>query len=77
MLFYNKITKYQNRILKNLVLTNINCIFLRYNKGFGVFGVPSLYLIENGIPLFKFKGPDYSLYELTKFVMKHTGIHFI
>jgi len=42
---------------------------------YGITGVPSLVLFHNGKPIAKYNGSDYSLYEFTKFVIRHTGIH--
>lgn len=41
---------------------------------YGITGVPSLVLFHNGRPIAKYNGSDYSLYEFTKFVIRHTGI---
>jgi len=40
---------------------------------YGITGVPSLVLFHNGKPIAKYNGSDYSLYEFTKFVIRHTG----
>lgn len=42
---------------------------------YGITGVPSLVLFHNGKPIAKYNGSDYSLYEFTKFVIRHTGMH--
>lgn len=41
---------------------------------YGIIGVPSLVLFHNGKPIAKYNGSDYSLYEFTKFVIRHTGM---
>jgi len=42
---------------------------------YGITGVPSLVLFHNGKPIAKYNGSDYSLYEFTKFVIRHTGMY--
>jgi thioredoxin-like negative regulator of GroEL len=42
---------------------------------YGIIGVPSLVLFHNGKPIAKYNGSDYSLYEFTKFVIRHTGMY--
>lgn len=41
---------------------------------YGITGVPSLVLFHNGKPIAKYNGSDYTLYEFTKFVIRHTGM---
>lgn len=43
---------------------------------YGITGVPSLVLFHNGKPIAKYNGSDYTLYEFTKFVIRHTGIYY-
>lgn len=43
---------------------------------YGITGVPSLVLFHNGKPIAKYNGTDYTLYEFTKFVIRHTGRHY-
>jgi len=47
----------------------------RFNTMYGITGVPSLVLFHNGKPIAKYNGSDYSLYEFTKFVIRHTGMY--
>jgi len=42
---------------------------------YGITGVPSLVLFHNGKPIAKYNGSDYTLYEFTKFVIRHTGTY--
>lgn len=48
--------------------------FIRFNTMYGITGVPSLVLFHNGKPIAKYNGSDYTLYEFTKFVIRHTGM---
>lgn len=43
---------------------------------YGITGVPSLVLFHNGKPIAKYNGSDYTLYEFTKFVIRHTGMYY-
>lgn len=49
--------------------------FIRLLTVFDLVGLPTLILFHNGIPSLQFIDPNFSLYELTKFVIKYTGMH--
>lgn len=51
--------------------------FYRFNTMYGITGVPSLVLFHNGKPIAKYNGSDYTLYEFTKFVIRHTGMYYV
>lgn len=42
---------------------------------YGITGVPSLLLFHNGKFFAKYEGSDYTLYEFTKFVDRHTSMY--
>lgn len=47
--------------------------FIRFNLVFDIIGTPTLILFHNGIPAAKFDKPSFTVYELTKFIVKWTG----
>lgn len=63
------------RIFPQIKMVAFNAISeQRYNTMYGITGVPSLVLFHNGKPIAKYNGSDYSLYEFTKFVIRHTDL---
>ncbi|XP_025409661.1 thioredoxin domain-containing protein 15-like isoform X2 [Sipha flava] len=63
------------RIFPQIKMVAFNAISeQRYNTMYGIIGVPSLVLFHNGKPIAKYNGSDYSLYEFTKFVIRHTDL---
>ncbi|XP_015365173.1 PREDICTED: uncharacterized protein LOC107162678 [Diuraphis noxia] len=66
------------RIFPQIKMVAFNAISeQRFNTMYGITGVPSLVLFHNGKPIAKYNGSDYSLYEFTKFVIRHTGFVII
>jgi len=63
------------RIFPQIKMVAFNAISeQRFNTMYGITGVPSLVLFHNGKPIAKYNGSDYSLYEFTKFVIRHTDL---
>ncbi|VVC31834.1 Hypothetical protein CINCED_3A000436 [Cinara cedri] len=63
------------RIFPQIKMVAFNAISeQRYNTMYGITGVPSLVLFHNGKPIAKYNGSDYTLYEFTKFVIRHTDL---
>ncbi|XP_050442618.1 thioredoxin domain-containing protein 15 [Adelges cooleyi] len=63
------------RIFPQVKMVAFNAISeQRFNTMYGITGVPTLILFHNGRPIAKYNGSDYSLYEFTKFIIRHTDL---
>lgn len=57
------------------ILLLVFYIFHRFNLVFNIIGTPTLILFHNGMPIVVFQGANFTLYELTLFIVNHTGMY--